>query len=90
MVRVRDAGHTLDGFHNSWMASLGHAQIHVERTLGMKIPPLAGYDVGNPLNPTPGGSKGEFRMPYEIRGYVYAAAPGVSTVDGKCDAYWLP
>ena len=88
MALVRDQGHTLDGFHRAWMASLGHAQIHVERTLGMKIPSLVGYDVTNPLNPTSGGPQGDFRMPYEIRRYVYADAPGV--VNGECDAYWLP
>lgn len=91
MVQVRDFGDTLAGFHNAWMASLGHAQIHVERTLGMMahgMPPLSGYDVTDPLNPTLGGPKGDFRMPYEIRKYVYAKAPGV--VNGTCNAYWLP
>ena len=92
MAQVRDAGHTVDGFHKAWMASLGHAQIHVERTLGMMtpgMPPRVGYDLTDPLNTLSGGPKGDFRMPYEIRKYVYAAAPGVSP-DGTCDAYWLP
>ena len=89
MALVRDHGHTLDGFHHSWTASLGHAQIHAERTLGMKNPPLAGRDVIDPLDPTSGGPKDDFRMPYEIRKYVYAEAPGVA-VNGTRDAYWLP
>src|SRR5262249_38534374 len=91
MVLVRDQGHTLDGFHKSWMASLGHAQIHVERTLGMMehgMPPLSGYDVADPLNTLVGGPKGDFRMPYEIRKNVYADEPG--EVNRQSDAYWLP
>lgn len=80
-------GTTREGFRNSWFAMLAHSQIHIERTLGMEMPPLIAADVGNPTNPIETVPGRELRVPYEIRKLVYAAVPGV--VHGECDPEYL-